>query len=181
MASDGEASDGDVAEAMRPLAELPVHVVVRLCTDDQRMVRYWNAIDAELELELEVLDDLQGEAREIGALNAWLTYSPAIHRAREWGMPHKLFDLLDERPLTLGERHTFCMLLLGVDASPATGLPHPDLNGVDAFYAAIDATLEREESVYDIITGASAPKLQMRRTVFAVRCSPCQQAGCALS
>ncbi len=32
IATDGESSDGDIANAMRPLQALPVWVVVRLCT-----------------------------------------------------------------------------------------------------------------------------------------------------
>ena len=40
--SDGAATDGDVSEAMKPLQNLPVWVVVRLCTDDDSVVQYWN-------------------------------------------------------------------------------------------------------------------------------------------
>ena len=43
--TDGESSDGDVAQSLRPLNGLPVTVVIRLCTDDERVVHYWNAID----------------------------------------------------------------------------------------------------------------------------------------
>ena len=39
IATDGESSDGDIAEAMRPLKQLPVWVVVRLCTDEDRIVK----------------------------------------------------------------------------------------------------------------------------------------------
>eukprot|EP00966_Prymnesium_polylepis_P020754 477567-Prymnesium_polylepis.1 len=35
IASDGVSTDGDIAEAMRPLQNLPVWVVVRLCTDEE--------------------------------------------------------------------------------------------------------------------------------------------------
>jgi len=39
IATDGEASDGDVAAALRPLQQLPVSVTVRLCTDDEAVDR----------------------------------------------------------------------------------------------------------------------------------------------
>lgn len=65
--TDGESTDGNIASAMMPLAHLPVLVVVRLCTDDSRIVDYWNGIDAQLELSIDVLDDLVGEALEVGA------------------------------------------------------------------------------------------------------------------
>jgi hypothetical protein len=48
IATDGESSDGDLAVAMAPLAHLPVHVVVRLCTNDSKVVSYWDAIDKRL-------------------------------------------------------------------------------------------------------------------------------------
>ena len=39
IASDGEATDGDIAAALRPLRDLPAWVVIRLCTDDDRVVQ----------------------------------------------------------------------------------------------------------------------------------------------
>jgi hypothetical protein len=65
IATDGEASDGDVTTAMRPLKNLPVWVIVRLCTDQENIVNYWNTIDKELELDMDVLDDLCGEVRSV--------------------------------------------------------------------------------------------------------------------
>ena len=38
IATDGESSDGDIAQAMRRLQTLPVWVVIRLCTDDDKIV-----------------------------------------------------------------------------------------------------------------------------------------------
>ena len=50
---------------MRPLELLPVWVVIRLCTDEDKMVNYWNGIDNEIELNMDVIDDPLGEAEEI--------------------------------------------------------------------------------------------------------------------
>lgn len=44
IATDGESSDGDIVEAMRPLQDLPVWVVVRLCTNDESVAAYWKNV-----------------------------------------------------------------------------------------------------------------------------------------
>ena len=60
IATDGESTYGNLADAMKPLEELPVWVVIRLCTDEDSVVEYWNNIDSQLELDMDVLDDLNG-------------------------------------------------------------------------------------------------------------------------
>jgi hypothetical protein len=111
IATDGESSDGNIAEAMRPLKDLPVWVVVRLCTDEDKITRYWNNIDSELELDMDVLDDLSGEAQEIAEHNPWLTYGEPMHRLREFGIPVKELDLLDESKLSLEQIRQMCCIM----------------------------------------------------------------------
>ena len=48
IATDGKSSDGDIAAAMAPLQYLPVHVVIRLCTDEETIVDYWNNLEKSL-------------------------------------------------------------------------------------------------------------------------------------
>ena len=101
IATDGESSDGDIANAMRPLQQLPVWVVVRLCTDEDKIVEYWNNIDKQLELDMDVLDDLSGEGKEIyDSGNTWVTYGEPLHRLREFGCPLREMDLIDENKLS---------------------------------------------------------------------------------
>ena len=111
IATDGEASDGDVAEALRPLKALPVLVVLRLCTNEERIVEYWNRVDEDLELSMDVLDDLAGEAEEVAQVNPWLTYGEPLHRMREFGVTMKEMDLLDEKKLSLDDFKRMAKLL----------------------------------------------------------------------
>lgn len=44
IASDGEASDGSVVDAIRQLAQLPIFVTVRLCTKEEQVHEYWDQV-----------------------------------------------------------------------------------------------------------------------------------------
>ena len=47
---------------------------------------------------------------QVTAVNPWLNYSMPFHRVREWGLHKRVFDLLDERSLSVGEvRETSCV------------------------------------------------------------------------
>lgn len=112
--------------ALRRLEGLPVWVVIRLCTDDESVVDFYNNLDSQLELSLEVLDDYFSEALEVYEHNKWLNYGLPMHRMREMGFYHKHFDLIDERPLIKDELTEFFQLLYGADV--LDGLPDPQLD-----------------------------------------------------
>ena len=156
LATDGLPSDnpkgvrGGAREAFRQalnsLHGLPVWVVVRLLTDEDNVVEYWNDLDqqvgcavvfnavvhrasnvlvffvlsaisraqiwclcrpttkitptlnpTQVELPLEVLDDWSGEAKEVYSVNPWFNYTEYLHHAREMGLRHPVFDLMDEK------------------------------------------------------------------------------------
>lgn len=111
IATDGMASDGDVAQAMRPLKDLPVLVILRLCTNEEEVIEYWNGIDRDLELNIDVIDDQYGEAKELRSFNPWLTYGEQLHRLREFGNILKEIDLLDERELSKEHLRKICCLM----------------------------------------------------------------------
>ena len=121
MAAIGTAARADFERAIRRLLhDLPVWMVIRLCTDDDAVMQYYEELDGQLEFNLEVLDDYLGEAKEINKYNPWLTYGLPLHRCREMGFHDKLLDMLDERKLTLDEVSQFARLLLvGESSSPS--------------------------------------------------------------
>jgi len=137
IATDGESSDGDIAEALRPLKELPAWVVIRLCTDEEKIVNYWNNVDNELELDMDVLDDLCGEAHEVTEHNPWLTYGEPLHRLREFGIPVKEIDLLDETSMTLEQVRVLISLILG---GSVDSYPHPEVDW-NGFKVALQSAL----------------------------------------
>eukprot|EP00629_Pelagomonadales_sp_RCC1024_P012200 CAMPEP_0119271176 /NCGR_PEP_ID=MMETSP1329-20130426/7866_1 /TAXON_ID=114041 /ORGANISM="Genus nov. species nov., Strain RCC1024" /LENGTH=376 /DNA_ID=CAMNT_0007271219 /DNA_START=149 /DNA_END=1276 /DNA_ORIENTATION=+ len=160
IASDGEATDGDLKAALRPLHDLPVWVVIRLCTDDDRIVQYWNEIDEELELDMDVLDDLCGEAAEVNGAQPWLTYASELHKLREWGTSVKVLDTLDEFPIDCSALPAFCEIILGKDA--CDGLPHPQLDW-KGFLKALDEKQKLVPEVWDPTRKRKRPWFDLRK------------------
>jgi len=126
IATDGKPTDTTqqgFVECLRQLEGLPVWVVIRLCTDNDDVVQFYNDLDEQLELSIEVLDDFQGEALEVTTENPWVNYTLPLHRLREFGYHDRVFDLLDERPLTKSEIRDYCSLLF----HDTDGMPDPSL------------------------------------------------------
>jgi hypothetical protein len=75
---------GEFVDALLLLKDLPVWVVIRLSTDEEDVVEFYQ-FDSKLELPLEVLDDFEGEAKEVYEHNKFLNYALPLHRCREMG------------------------------------------------------------------------------------------------
>jgi hypothetical protein len=153
ICTDGESSDGDVAAALKPLHNLPVWVVLRLCTDESKVVSYWNNIDSQLELELEILDDLVSEAQEVYAHNKWFAYGEPLHLLRQFGVSIKELDMLDEKPLTADQIRDVCAIMFG---GTVDEYPHP---AVDAkgFVANVQRRNKLEPNVWNPVTKRMSP------------------------
>lgn len=155
-------------DALRKLEGLPVWVVIRLCTDEDQVVEFYNDLDAILELSVDVLDDFTAEAEEIQEFNPWLNYGLPLHRVREMGHHDRLFDLIDERPFTKGEVRDFCAILFGEDSFD--GVPDPSSDWKE-FLAHLSRLAKNESDQWNPIKKrrkpwVSAKKLGRRKNMF---------------
>jgi hypothetical protein len=85
--------------------------VIRLCTNDPQVVNFWSNVDKELELNIDVIDDMEGEAKEIQQVNSWLTYGEQLHKFREFGSTSQEMDMFDEATLGKDQLRNVCALL----------------------------------------------------------------------
>eukprot|EP00566_Odontella_aurita_P011130 CAMPEP_0113533784 /NCGR_PEP_ID=MMETSP0015_2-20120614/4801_1 /TAXON_ID=2838 /ORGANISM="Odontella" /LENGTH=407 /DNA_ID=CAMNT_0000432883 /DNA_START=113 /DNA_END=1336 /DNA_ORIENTATION=- /assembly_acc=CAM_ASM_000160 len=150
----------DFVDAIRGVEGLPVWVVVRLCTDDEEVVDFYNDLDAQLELSVEVLDDFVGESDEVHGHNRWLNYALPLHRCREMGFHHRIMDLLDERRLTAGELAEFCRLLFGEGQFDGAPDPEADFKG---FLTVLKRALNAETQQYNPVKTRMLPWVDVEK------------------
>jgi hypothetical protein len=169
IATDGLPSDdrgssndsvrAEFVDALKRLQRLPVWVVIRLCTNDDSVNDYYNDLDKVLELPIECIDDYFGEAKEIMKVNKWLNYALPLHRCREMGYQHRLFDLLDERRLNKDELVEFLKLLFG----PESFRNAPDINtNWKGFYNVLENVVKGENKSWNPATHKLAPWIDLK-------------------
>eukprot|EP00038_Savillea_parva_P009093 m.181218 g.181218 ORF g.181218 m.181218 type:complete len:489 (+) comp15192_c0_seq1:96-1562(+) len=145
-----------VNELYQIVGRFPVSLVVRLCTNDDEGISFWNNLDEEEEFALDVIDDLKGEAVEIyGVRNGFFVYTPALHRIREGGFPHAIFDRMDEKRLAPPQQAELLRMLL-VDRKDGDGVPLPPPTAPN-FKAEVKARAKKLPSVWDPRTNRLRP------------------------
>lgn len=145
--------------ALKALEELPVWIVIRLCTSDKDILDFYCNLDKQFEfLSIDVIDDFISEAKEIHKCNKWLTYGLPLHRAREMGFHHHLFDVIDERKLVRGEVYEFLRLIFGDEVLSID--PDEDFDG---FYTQLKQIVKREDKQWNPITGKMTPWIDLKK------------------
>eukprot|EP00929_Paragymnodinium_shiwhaense_P039797 TRINITY_DN20859_c0_g1_i10.p1 TRINITY_DN20859_c0_g1~~TRINITY_DN20859_c0_g1_i10.p1 ORF type:complete len:481 (-),score=78.55 TRINITY_DN20859_c0_g1_i10:518-1960(-) len=161
----GRAEPDFVSELRRLGDDLPVHLVVRLCTDDDSILDFYNKIDEEVEMQLEVVDDISSEAREAArAGNRFFTYTPLIHKLREGGTFCRLFDLMDERRLEPMEVMLFCQYLCRRNVQD-----EPLPSTIEEFLIDLKKRIPELPLVYNVLKGAMSAPVLIDEVEWAVR------------
>ena len=109
--TDGEPTDGNVADMLKHTEGLPIQIIVRFCTDELEVSEYWHNISAQLDIHINILDDLEASGNEVAENNTWLTYGEPLHRAREFGIMETAIHSLDDRLLDKTEIQTVVQIL----------------------------------------------------------------------
>lgn len=112
--TDGESSDGDITNIIKTIQNNNVSITVRLCTDNDRIVNYWNRIDSDLEINLDIIDSFHDERKEVNKFNPRINYTLELHKFRELGVLRNEFDHIDERMLSPTDE-TFIKSLVGAN------------------------------------------------------------------
>ncbi|KAL7526715.1 hypothetical protein ACHAXR_001618, partial [Thalassiosira sp. AJA248-18] len=151
----GTAAMQEFQGALSTLSKLPVKIVLRLCTDDKKVM---NVLDNNLDF-CDVLVDYWGEALKVFAKNPWLTYGIGIQRLREAGLAWGIIDHLVERPLSLDEIHQFCkMMFIGESRQD---LPHP--RNWTSFIRGLTQLVKKENTTYNPIAKRQTPWINLSK------------------
>jgi hypothetical protein len=176
---EGEHATREFLEILQLLRGSPVFVVIRLSTDEPRVVKFYNDLDSHMdtmmavhpddtelprfgEIHLDVLDDFVSEAAAVQEHNPWLNYAYPLHLCRESAVQFPVFDTLNDRPLTHRELVEFLTLLFDRN-QPAWGLkpiPNP-VTHYSEFRTDISDLNRKAGLLYDPIKRKVAPWIDL--------------------
>ena len=156
----------DFVDSLVAISQLPVKLIVRLHTDNDKVTDFFNKLDSKLD-DIDVLDDYFGEAMEVYLQNPWLTYSLGLHRLREAGLASDLIGELDERCFTIHDIHRFCEDFI---TGEGVNLPHPR-DDWDGFISSLTSVLRNEKKQWNAIKKCQTPwiDIQMLEKMFGAR------------
>mmetsp|Transcript_16650 Transcript_16650/g.27598 ORF Transcript_16650/g.27598 Transcript_16650/m.27598 type:complete len:420 (+) Transcript_16650:229-1488(+) len=165
-------------EVLSRLQGFPVWVVIRLSTDEQRVVDFYNEIDEKMSfvsieslnptgligshVKLDILDDYVSEAENVNEHNPWLNYAYPLHLCKESAVKFPVFDVLNDRPLQTQELVDFCNLLFDRNqtAWALQPLPNPMTHYAD-FRTEVLELNRRNGTLYNPIKRRVLPWIDM--------------------
>lgn len=156
--NEGEEVNQELVELLHELQRYPVQTVIRLSTDDERVVAFYKQLDLDTSsARLDVVDDYWSEAQRVHSHNPWLTYGHSLHLCRESCLQAAEFDALNDRPLRPFEIANLIALLLGrkqnVIPNPATDYP--------AFKSVVTDLMSKTPQQFDPLTKSMQPWVKL--------------------
>ena len=192
LPADAEGMEGqdvnfEFLETLKEMQDFPVWIVIRLSTDERRVVDFYASLDrgiailkqlrgeadhARVEnIRLDVLDDFVSEAAEVAKHNPWLNYALPLHLSRESGITFPAFDAINDRPLDFRELADFVSLLFDCHdaASGCSGLqnlddePFPDpLEDYQSFRKDVQEMTRRSGDLWNPVKKKMLPWINLR-------------------
>jgi hypothetical protein len=92
--------------------------------------------------------------------NKWLNYALPLHRMRELGFYHKMFDLLDERELAISDLKDFMKILYGTGPLAEAPDPETDWKG---FCDVLAPLIIREKVQWNPMTKRLEPWIDLKK------------------
>ena len=163
IVTDGEPDNRDAfVTELKEMAKT-VFFVVNLCTDNERIVNFYNDLDQSVGSELsgmDVIDDMIGEAEEVQAVgNLFFTYDWNIHRCRMAGCHSRVADLMDEDKLPLAGALHLTSQLLKLDENKELA-DEKDPIAVQEYLEYISSVTD-EKQVYDVKSKTFKPLINI--------------------
>lgn len=116
--TDCESSDGDIVDVLKPLEGLSLQIIIRIYSHEKEIIEHWQHINAQLDLEIYVLQNIKAEADIVTENNSWLTYGEPLHRLREFGIMIPAVEKLNSRQLSKLEVRTVAQILVASATKP---------------------------------------------------------------
>lgn len=185
---EGQDVNFEFLDTLKDFQDYPVWIVIRLSTDDKRVVDFYSSLDrgiailrqlrgeadhARVEnIRLDVLDDFVTESKVVSKYNPWLTYGLPLHLTRESGIDVSSFDAINEHLLDYRELCDFVSLLFARnDTLDASGgglqsvdddpLPDPRIN-YHGFSDIVQDMTRRSGNVWNPVKKKMLPWINLR-------------------
>uniref|UniRef100_A0A7S4R2B8 Uncharacterized protein n=1 Tax=Ditylum brightwellii TaxID=49249 RepID=A0A7S4R2B8_9STRA len=178
--NEDEHTNIEFVNVLKLFASLPVVIIVRLSTDEERVVNFYNELNSFLTtttpttrhdnnqlppttspMNIDVLDDFISEAQEVYEHNPWLTYGLPLHLSREYALEHDILSILDDRLLQPSELRLVCQTLFGTSRFNEDVMPDPVVNYKE-FSRVLKLIVDREQYQWNPIKKKSTPWIDFK-------------------
>ena len=107
----------DFDRLLKQLVNWPVQVILRISTDEERVVEFYEEMMREPHFinRLQVLDDFVSECSKVKHFNPWLNYGFPLHLCREAGVCITAIEQLGQRKLTYNEVVQVVCLIFNIE------------------------------------------------------------------